>query len=271
MYKIPGLNGSNPQFVTITPRIAAQWLKLNTSNRNLRESAVAKYARDIREGRWVKNGDSIRFSATGKLLDGQHRLSAIIDAGTPVEMLVIPGLADETQATMDIGARRTSADALTLNGVQNSTIVAAIVKRVLMWDQGDHRLSGNTAPTHAEIQEFFHDNADAMQRSAEVARRAYQGFKDIPPSISGTAHYVTSRIDSGTAAEFFSCLGTGAGLMEGNPILAVRHKAMVDARAGRAVPEWQRLAHIFHGWNSVRAGKTLTRMILPKEGVVLPK
>lgn len=271
MYKVPHLKGGAPQFVLITPRIAAEWLKLNTSNRNLRDSTVTKYARDIREGRWSKNGDSIRFSKTSKLLDGQHRLNAIIEAGIAVEMLVIAGLDDETQATMDIGARRSAGDALKLDGINGGKNIAAVIRKILLWEQGDHNLNGNIPISNTEIQEFFRSNASASQRSTEIASRVYSKFRDIPPSVVGTAHYVTYRLDAGVSVEFFERLGSGTMLDTGNPILTLRTKASIDKGNRRAVSEGVHLNQIFHAWNAVRAGKSLNRMVLPQSGIALPK
>ena len=77
----------------ITPDQARQYLAFNTNNRNLRKAHVEKLANDIKNGRWVYNSATIVFNGDGTLLDGQHRLAAIIDADTPVKVAVARGVA----------------------------------------------------------------------------------------------------------------------------------------------------------------------------------
>lgn len=62
----------------ITPDIAAEWLALNAVNRNVRRNTVAQYAADMVAGNWREADAPITRRADGMLLDGQHRLSAII-------------------------------------------------------------------------------------------------------------------------------------------------------------------------------------------------
>jgi len=90
----------------ITPDMAQEYLKFNTENyRSLSKDRVISYASDMKNGRWQFNGESIKFSENGQLIDGQHRLQAIIRAGVPVDMLVIRGVKDDVDI-YDIGAQR---------------------------------------------------------------------------------------------------------------------------------------------------------------------
>lgn len=73
---------------TVTPEIAAQMLSANTINRSLRHAHVAILAKQIMEGKWRTTSQGIAIAEDGTLLDGQHRLSAIIQANTAVEIAV---------------------------------------------------------------------------------------------------------------------------------------------------------------------------------------
>ncbi|KAF7277615.1 hypothetical protein GWI33_002970, partial [Rhynchophorus ferrugineus] len=90
------VNKTKPQIAaqveTITPDLARQYLAFNTHNRNVRSYRVKGYAADMRDGRWTLNGEAIKFSADGTLLDGQHRLQAVIEADVAVQMLVVRGV-----------------------------------------------------------------------------------------------------------------------------------------------------------------------------------
>ena len=90
---------------TITPEIAKTMLGENVNNRRISRDNVNLFAREIRNGEWRFNGEAIKFGKDGRLLDGQHRLLAVIAADKPLTTLVIRGLEDETQQTMHLGRR----------------------------------------------------------------------------------------------------------------------------------------------------------------------
>lgn len=98
--------------VTITPEKAQELLNKNDSNRPMNKAHARKFASDMTEGLWKYNGDPIRLSADGNLLDGQHRLQACVYAGIPFETEIIEDLPQEVMVTIDTGRRRSAADAL---------------------------------------------------------------------------------------------------------------------------------------------------------------
>ena len=66
--------------VLITPKLAKELLLKNNSNRRITKSFVTTYANDMREGRWKGNtAEFIKIADDGDILDGQHRLLAIIE------------------------------------------------------------------------------------------------------------------------------------------------------------------------------------------------
>jgi hypothetical protein len=114
----------------IGPDLAAEYLKRNVSNRVVRKGTVAAYARDMRLGHWIPTHQGIAFNDRDELIDGQHRLHAIIDSGATVRMLVTHGIPAEmgemrTMDAVDRGAVRSVADQLQLqHGYRNAAQVA---------------------------------------------------------------------------------------------------------------------------------------------------
>lgn len=73
----------------ITPAYATEVLETkNPRNRTVSEQTVNIYATDMKKGRWTLTHQGIAFDTDGNLIDGQHRLWAVVFAETPVEMLV---------------------------------------------------------------------------------------------------------------------------------------------------------------------------------------
>jgi hypothetical protein len=99
---------------TITAKQAEKYLQFNTSNRPLRKSLVTQYAKDMAAGNWKLTHQGVAFNCDGTLLDGQHRLSAIVESGATVQMLVARGVDSRNQLVMDDHAKRNAGDALSL-------------------------------------------------------------------------------------------------------------------------------------------------------------
>jgi hypothetical protein len=72
----------------ITPEIARWYLQSNKSNRPVSAKAVDRIAWDMRTGKFVLTEQGIAFDKDGNLVDGQHRLHAIIKADMAQTMRV---------------------------------------------------------------------------------------------------------------------------------------------------------------------------------------
>lgn len=258
------------QVVDVTPALAEKWLAQNTHNRTIRERAVLAYARDMEAGNWAENGEAIKFAADGTLLDGQHRLTAVVLAGVTVRMLVVTGLANATQETMDAGSKRRTADAFGLRGETNATTLSSITRRVWMWDQGDYHFSG-VSPTTAEAAKLLAQYPD-LRRSADIAVRTNHSFKCLPQSVIGTAHHLFTRIDANETVWFFQRVADGAELATGHPILALRTRAVAEAADRRRTPADRQMAYLIRTWNAVRQGRSLARILQdPDAPMPMPK
>ena len=114
----------------IAPDLALEWLEqTNTNNRKLSQKHVDRLARDMTEGKWVLTHSGIAFGPDGTLLDGQHRLWAIVESGISVEMFVWRGVEPEAMMTIDCGKTRSMADILNIageNGEINSHHLATL-------------------------------------------------------------------------------------------------------------------------------------------------
>ena len=106
-------NGWTVKIETWTPQRAADALaRCNTGNRTLRTRVVSRYADVIRGGGWKVSPDGIVFAASGRLIQGQHRLSAVVRAGLSVEMVTWRNVDDDVFSVFDRGVLRNVSDAL---------------------------------------------------------------------------------------------------------------------------------------------------------------
>jgi hypothetical protein len=123
------------QWIEVTPALAKKWLENNFRNRPLREDTVKAYARDMALGQWVYTHQGIAFNDKDELIDGQHRLKAVILSGVEmVRMMVtfgLPSKVDGTEMTtmdaVDRGATRSVGDQLVIqHGFKNGSMTASI-------------------------------------------------------------------------------------------------------------------------------------------------
>ena len=98
----------NGQVKTITPNVAELMLRTNENNRPLSQRKVREYAHDMRNGNWTLTHQGILVGRGGKLIDGQHRLRACIEAGVPFTTLVIEDsdLESPMRLPIDVGLKR---------------------------------------------------------------------------------------------------------------------------------------------------------------------
>lgn len=110
----------------ITPETAALYLATQVRNRKIRPRHVATLKRDITRGDWQLTAAAIVFDANGALIDGQHRLTAIRESGNNwVPLFVFRGFPPAAQDAMDIGAIRSVAEQLGMDGRLNANLLTS--------------------------------------------------------------------------------------------------------------------------------------------------
>ena len=112
---------------TVTPQLAADILKANTLNRPINEATVADYVDQMKKGLWKLNGEPIIIATGGQLLDGQHRLKAVVDSGVTISAVVIYNVDPSAFSTIDTGRVRTAGDIFSIDGIENANQKAAAV------------------------------------------------------------------------------------------------------------------------------------------------
>lgn len=100
--------------VVVTPEMAKQWLQKNSFNRPLKPKLVDNYVRQIESGNWHRTHQGIAFDEEGTVLDGQHRLHAIVKTGQPQPMLIFLNENQSNHESIDGGKQRTLLDVVRL-------------------------------------------------------------------------------------------------------------------------------------------------------------
>ena len=98
----------------VGPELADKWLATDSNNRKLMNEKVHRYAALIHSEDWVASQaiQPVCIDWNGNLIDGQHRLHAIIETGIAVVIDVVFGCDPELKRYIDTGASRTIAQIL---------------------------------------------------------------------------------------------------------------------------------------------------------------
>jgi len=116
--------------VEINPETAERAIEYcNLRNRKVRQNKVLENSKHMEDGHWQLMGMLV-FTAGGEMIDGQHRLLAVAEAGVPIAfvlMVVSQREAAVINRYLDNGPPRNLADYLHFNGVENSHRVGPIL------------------------------------------------------------------------------------------------------------------------------------------------
>jgi hypothetical protein len=206
---------------TITPTKAKKILaETNVDNRSMRRTVVERYARDMANGNWRLTSDPIKFDADGRLIDGQHRLQACVEAGKSFKTAVAYGVEVIAKEAMDTGLRRTFADVLQWRGETSSTALAAAIRMGYRW-QNNHVFGAQFgAFSHAEGLEWYSLNP-SIRKTLSLSMRLRAHHKIPPPATSAFLHRI-NLIDPEQADAFIAQIDIGDGLQQKDPVFALR-------------------------------------------------
>lgn len=251
------------ELMVITPEIAKDMLSRNISNRPLRKLHVDYLVREIESGRWKVNGDSVRFCHDGTLIDGQHRLHAVLKSGVPVKTLVAYGVDKEAFATIDNGMLRTSADSLALVGQKNCTRLAAALALI------DDYKCGRAGSW------VKHGAAEAvalLQKYPNVAHSLLVRLNKpvMPLRVIDASFYLFNEVDSALAHQFVECAIEGKNIDESSPWWSLRRRALQNQSATAKLPAMHLFAFSIKAWNGARLGKSAV-ILKWGEGEPFPK
>lgn len=225
-------NAVQTYVVDVTPEMAKRWLeKHNHQNRSIRWRNVKLLAAEMQRGRFVINGDPIRFDKNRELLDGQHRLAAVAESGITLKnQLVVCNLDPDVMATIDTGAKRKLSDQLKIKDVGHHVNVAAAARICVCIEHDDLTLSFNHP--NSESYDFARDHEEELQTAISKALRIYNVIGGSVAVYSAGLFYATSYDKEKTEA-FVEGIVTGEGLKKGDPALTFRNYGLRHYAGGR--------------------------------------
>lgn len=274
------------EVVSVTPAVADTYLLRNKvegkqANRNLRPNHVAALARDMQEGRWKRSPMPIVFDRTGRLIDGQHRLHAIIRANLAQPMVVIQNVDTDVQEVIDAPAARSAADALMLSKRVSGDhpAVASVARALILHGEGHHQhfrpnVNGARKVTNSEIAEWVDQQkarpADELNVLSAIghARTEWARLGDILPlSVQGIIYMLLADVDRNDAEAFLLSLSNQEfGDGEGDPVKQLYDRLNLARINTEGLRIGQQLYFVITAWNAYRQGQPVKFVSRPSGG-----
>lgn len=245
----------------LSPKSAKALLEANTRNRNLRKARVSAFAEAMRRGEWELNGESVKVARDGTLLDGQHRLQAVVEAEKSIDVLVVRDLPAAAQDTVDTGRRRRLADILMVEGYSDASALAAALNILHRYRLGV-RLDYSQANAPSPAQALALVEAEPEIRDSVRVGRNVTKVIGGPIGVFSALHHVFVSSDPGPAQDFFARLKNGAELERNDPLLRLRNQ-IIRPRKDRGYTQSPHhiAALTIKTFNLRRAGRTVEVLI----------
>ena len=188
----------------ITPAYAAELLKMNTNNRAIRQSKVDALAESMRKGEWELSNDAITISEGNVLLNGQHRLMAVVKSGVPCNFIVYTGAPDSTFDIMDTPSLRKVSDVIQRKGGTNAVRMQATIAAVSRWiDDYENnwetlfRFDNHARGTRREAITYYEEHKDILTKWLNRAAQIVEKNVALLPTttLAGFAVFLESKLN----------------------------------------------------------------------------
>ena len=278
-YVMTGGTPLNIEVIEITPDMARAWLDRGGRNRKVSERLVSRLASAIRRGEWMLTGDSIKLDEAQQIIDGQHRLHAIVMAGIPVTSLVVRNVGNAAQNVIDTGRPRQPMDVLAMHGFPSTPAMAAAARILIIYEYfGKLDVSSrqvNLLISNATILAYAEAHREELIHAIHLADSVRSAGLAGGTGLLGAAITILLRKDAQAAEQFCEALQFGADLAQNSPILKLRNRLMNERREARittTVADRQLLlALIFRAWNAWRRGETMNLLIWRESNEPFPE
>jgi hypothetical protein len=252
--------------IPVTPSLARRLIDLNAdNNRNLLTRTVDMYARDMINNRWrEKTGQTVKVNRNGRLLDGQHRMHAVVASGRTILFDLTLGIEPEEITVVDSHKPRGHDAVIKTAGGGDLQGVSSCVKWVWAYDRGARvGTSGTNNPSPMEIVEKYRSDANMFEAAAKRGADC-QGRGVCAKSIGATAYYLLSRLDKPEADDMFDMLVSGVyGLPDPSKLSVYHLRETLIRRREKRLTRPEQLALFMVAWN--RRGEVVQKFQLPRD------
>lgn len=249
----------NIEMTTITPPMATLFLANNASNRKLNKQHVDFLADQMLTGKWQKNGQTIVIADDGTLMDGQHRLNAIIKADIPAELGLCTGVAKTAMPTIDNGKLRSTSDILTMNGWANAALVGSAINLLHKFDHnqimGFHTKMPNAAVMPAV--KLMAKKVD-LGLLSKIVSKTSRNTRIKPVNLFGAFYLIAAKYGENVVIEFCDKINNGGDYAKSPTMVMPQIVARIQAQQ-RVVHRAYDFAMVLYGFDRWMKRQTMNQ------------
>jgi len=254
-------------YVTFTPERSKSALENNTRNRKLKlKSQIPTLMEAMENGKWDDNVETISFTKSNVLSNGQHRLEASVRSNTAFRNLVTYGISDRAQHYQDRNPARKLSEDLQIDGLKNSVHLAAIIRVVYFLDVKKLPIKSilNRSIEISNVADYvfydyFYQHKEEIMKKERYTNGVYNSVIHIgvPGGIVNVLALEFDRVNKEDAECFWNRLSSGYTTIENDPIM-VLHEQLVKNKDNpqKNMTETVLAAKIIKTWNYYMKGET---------------
>ena len=257
--------------VLVTPEYAKRLLDKNIANRPITKRIVDWYAYQMEIGQWTVSGQTISISDKDELIDGQHRLHAIIKSGVTLWFTIAYNVPSESFVNYDNLKSRSAKDALAIEKVPNSLTIAGIIAGYNAIISGQLASIGfgfaitksgaigksKSKFTNKDVLDLYNSNSELWQEVFKNASSCYKSKPIFNKSQIGSIMYflINDKMhDKAKVFEFFRQLHTNENVTN-KTIFYLREKLIDNAMSQYKMIPRMKYVFLVKTWNAYVAGK----------------
>jgi len=232
--------------VYLDPTLARQLYDGNAENqRRVSSSNLRKVEESIKSGLFALNGESIIQSVSGKLLNGQHRVLAVLNTGIGIWTVLVLNVPDEYFHTIDSGKSRSFSDVCQISGDSDARNVSTTILRLAEYYTDSRSVGTMQAIPHARLQQVKEMCGDVTASISAVVASS----NVMSRSRTAWLYHVVSTQSKARADEFFGALANGESLSSISPVYHLRERMLREKGAKAKLQNREALALLIKAWN----------------------
>ncbi|MCC2654036.1 MAG: hypothetical protein K0Q60_4202 [Microvirga sp.] len=245
----------------ITPELAREILEWASTQRPLRPRAVKRLMRDLKKGEFALTHQGLAFDENGVLLDGQHRLQAIVQSGEAVELFCCFNVPRASFRKIDRNERRSVADdfvQLGIAGDRRTALTMSAAARIIdTFDAGNNPAAEDYQASTEEIEETVYAHPLLEETVRWVL--THRSTVNIPPAPFAAFLTLFREVDNTTAMGFAERFVGGDKEYPEDPAFLL-FSGQIHSDSKRKVGRSGFMFRIVRAWNQLRSGERRSKL-----------
>jgi hypothetical protein len=189
------------------------------------------------------------------VVDGQHRLWAVVKSRKPIRFTVVEGVTDSMMRAVDTGKHRSYMDHLSIHrDLSYVACVAAVVRLLWMEERGKDPTAkgGHSKPTYAELDAVQKKHPDLPEFAAECLVKGLLA----PHSLVTYCYYKFWNIDPDLAETWREQFVDGVNVEKDTPVYYLRQRLIRNLNSVVRLPSQVVFALMIKSWNAMRKNQS---------------